>query len=69
MTTVNGAYTEGVCQYSYMSLRSSLTIAAVYAQAFGQVWPSIDIAKVGRMSKWHLDSYDTTGKSISRYLT
>ena len=31
----DGTYKEGVCQYSIMSLTSSLAVAVLYARAFG----------------------------------
>lgn len=64
MTTVNGGYKEGVCQYSYMSVDATLTIAHLYARAFGEVWPGADYSRLEASAKWHLDSYDTSGHAV-----
>ena len=64
MTTVNGGYKEGVCQYSYMSIDATLTIARLYAAAFGEVWPGADYARLEASAKWHIDSYDTTASAV-----
>ena len=64
MTTTNGGYKEGVCQYSYMSIEAQLSIAVLYAKAFGEVWPSMDMDRITAMAQWQLDSYDTAGMAI-----
>ena len=60
----DGTYKEGVCQYSVMSLTSSLGIAVLYARAFGEVWGSINTDRFAKGARWQLDSYDTAGYAI-----
>ena len=60
----DGTYKEGVCQYSIMSLTSSLAVAVLYARAFGERWGSVNTTRFAAGARWQLDSYDTAGYAI-----
>jgi hypothetical protein len=63
-TTDGGVYVEGVCQYSYMSIDATLSIAALYARAFGEVWPALDAVKLQAMGMWQMDAHGTDGYAV-----
>jgi hypothetical protein len=60
----DGTYKEGVCQYSVMSITSSLAVAVLYARAFGEAWGSVNTDRFSSGARWQLDSYDTAGYAI-----
>lgn len=60
----SGVYKEGVCQYSLMSIRSSLALGVLYARAFNEPWASVSAQQLAKAAQWHLDSYDTAGYAI-----
>jgi hypothetical protein len=59
MITTDGVYKEGVCQYSYMSVRSTLAIAVLYAQSFGEAWPTLNTTAIASLGMWQMDSHDS----------
>eukprot|EP00039_Didymoeca_costata_P030694 m.30897 g.30897 ORF g.30897 m.30897 type:complete len:1360 (+) comp8255_c0_seq1:208-4287(+) len=63
--TDDGVYKEGVCQYSYMSIRSLLAISALYTQAFDEPWPTLNATEIINLGNWHLDSFDMNGQAIN----
>lgn len=65
MILADGVYAEGVCQYSYMSVDAQLAIAALYAQAFGQPFPSIDVVALQKLARWQLAAHETTGYAVN----
>eukprot|EP00040_Diaphanoeca_grandis_P036213 m.230153 g.230153 ORF g.230153 m.230153 type:complete len:1340 (-) comp33572_c0_seq14:24-4043(-) len=64
MTTEKGAYSEGVCQYSYMSIRSTMAVAVLYERAFNTTFVAIDVTRLEKMAQWHIDSTDSAGYTI-----
>lgn len=59
MITQDGVYKEGLCQYSYMSVRSTLAIAVAYAQSFGESWPTLNATAISSLGAWQMDSHDS----------
>jgi len=64
MTADDGMYKEGLCQYSYMSVLSTLEIAVLYASAFGGAWPGADAGALQATAQWQMDSFDTAGYAV-----
>ena len=41
-----------------------MSIATLYARAFGEVWPALDTAKLQAMGRWQMDAHGTDGHAI-----
>ena len=59
----DGVYKEGVAM-SYTSAASSIALATLYARAFRETWPAIDVEKLERGAKWQLASMDAAGYTV-----
>lgn len=64
MTVSDGVYIEGMCQYSYMSIRSSLELSVLYASAFGATFPGVNLTLMQDTARWHIDSIDMGGYTV-----
>ena len=43
-----------------MSMGSSLSIAVLYVQSFGETWPALDVDKTEKMLQWHAGQHSHT---------
>ena len=60
----DGVFKEGVAMYSFMSAASSIALATLYARAFRESWPAIDVDKLEKGARWQLASVDAAGYTV-----